>query len=698
MTDSQESTAKDKHFTSNPNPSNGNFHRNFIHHTSERREVFQNDNEEGENMQTNRQQQDIPTRGRRIFLHSLSQELELNAERRHDISNPGISNDEEDHPIITNNTNGGARPSNNQSILQNQASSRRNETNPPSLRENDEHSNYNSTSFNSMTPYYVPDDDIVIQLDVPAVPSSPHTHPTDSNSPPESFPIIDPTIPQAISIISSWTDKPFFQKFPCLTYGHLLTCSFIFVLVCTTIFSLLLSSPIKESMPLSNTTLISSMAPSITPLISEWHNDTLININAYQEKPNINLLLGYSVSLSSDGNTLAVGGSKTFQIYSYSFLETTKTKANSNSNNSSNSAWIKVFDMNLADNVMGEVEFSWETVVALSSDGHYVVVGDRLASNTPYEGNGVVIIFTNVDEGGEVVQWYQLGPTISGHNDFARFGESVAIADGGKNFAMCSNNKQNDSTIIYDYDGYEWIEKMKIEPGAIYDGVIVLSPNGNLFAISSSGYDVVYVYDLTTFTELQTMARFNDVDLEHRPYRSAFDDFGHSMSFSHDGTILAISSWSMGAVDLYRFNPQTLKYLPMRTSITIANETGLGHSVSVSANGKYVAVGAVSHPSYRFVEVGEFDDAVFWKDSISERGSVFVFRIGDNDNDDWEEVGYFEHDVALYDKIGWSVSISGSGDVIAFGGYGTGGKRGDGANKIGQAGVYRSNRVTSDGL
>ena len=75
----------------------------------------------------------------------------------------------------------------------------------------------------------------------------------------------------------------------------------------------------------------------------------------------------------------------------------------------------------------------------------------------------------------------------------------------------------------------------------------------------------------------------------------------------------------------------------------------------------------------------------------SEGGNVFVFRIGDDN--EWEEVDMIEHDQEMYDKIGWSVSVSGSGDVFAFGAYGTGGEYGDGPHKRGQVGVYRSERV-----
>ena len=484
----------------------------------------------------------------------------------------------------------------------------------------------------------------------------------------------DFSIPQATSIVPSWTEKPIFIQYPSFTYGRFFNYSFIFIIICIVVISVPVQVIQRKAINnvTNQPTQMLSIAPSLSPLISEWHNDTQININMNEEKADVNDLMGYSVSLSSDGNTVAVGGHKTFHLYSY--LEESNIGG----------GWVKVFD--LAETVSAKnikEDLSYGTVVSISSDGHYVVVGDLFASYEFIE-TGAVMVFSNVDGSGsdgngygEIVQWHQVGPTIYGEKEYVRFGSTVNIADGGERIAFNTNNG-NGFAAVYDFDGSEWIEKMKIEHIVGYNGDLALSPNGKFLAMPQSQPDFVHIFELTTFTKFQTLIGFGAYD------------FGHFMSFSHDGHVLAISSWKVGIVELFRIHPNTQRYVPFSVPISVANVTGLGYSVSVSGNGNYVVAGAVSHPSMKQMESGEFDDTEYWIDYISDDGSVFVFKIGDND---WEEVDKFKYDKALYDKIGWSVSISRSGDVVAFGGYGTGGKHGDGPNKRGQVGICSGDRM-----
>lgn len=400
----------------------------------------------------------------------------------------------------------------------------------------------------------------------------------------------------------------------------------------------------------------------MSPLVLEWNNNTQININI--EKADVNDLIGYSVSLSSDGNTLAVGGHTIFHLYSY--------LQDANDGN----GWTKVFDfteMTFVLNMRGDLSYKKE--VSLSLDGHHVAVGDMFASSIDLN-RGSVMVFSNVDTC-ELVQWYQIGATIHEDKETARFGTKVDIADDGKRFA--ASTVYGSQGAVYDYNGSEWIEKLKIDDSFSHDdGSIALSPNGQFFAVKMSFHNVVDIYELTAFTKIHTLIGMGA------------NDFGYSISFSYDGSILAISSWSIGAVDIFQFNPQEQRYSPSSAPILVENVTGLGHSVSVSANGKYVVVGAVGNPSRILNESGRFDDFEYWIDMKSELGSVYIFRIG---NDDWEVVDQFERDKAMYDKIGWYISVSGTGEILAFGAYGTGGKRGDGPYKKGQVNVYRGEKV-----
>ena len=520
--------------------------------------------------------------------------------------------------------------------------------------------NGNSSKEPTPTSYHIPENTIFVTSAVRAVPSSP------SFSSEEVPPNNERSIPRAISITPSWMEMPIFTKCPSITFGRFLNNSLILI-ICIIVISVLVQVFHRNTVNIvtNQPSQMSSMAPSMSPLLSGWQNDTQININANEKKANLNLLMGYSVSLSGDGNILAVGGHKTFHLYRH--LE--------GSNNGS--GWVKVFDlsaMESAENITKNL--SYRTVVAISSDGHYVAVGDPLATDE-FKQSGAVMVFSNFVDGDEIAQWYQVGRTLHTSRHWGRFGRYLAIADGGNRLAVTAGVGDVFFS-IHDYNGSEWTEKMTMGNNIRHDGYMTISPNGKFASVHQTYHNVVDIYELATFTKVQTLLGIG------------FADFGYSMSFSYDGTILAISTWSLGLVDLFRFNPDLQRYLSISDPISVGNVTGLGHSVSVSSNGKYIAVGAVSHPSNKIIEEGEFDEFRAWSDKISERGEVFVFRIVDND---WEEVGKFEHDKALYDKIGWSVSISGSGDVIAFGGYGTGGEFGDGPNKSGQVSIYRGERI-----
>ena len=50
----------------------------------------------------------------------------------------------------------------------------------------------------------------------------------------------------------------------------------------------------------------------------------------------------------------------------------------------------------------------------------------------------------------------------------------------------------------------------------------------------------------------------------------------------------------------------------------------------------------------------------------------------------------FQRNNTLYEKIGYTVSLSSNGNAVAFGLYRTGGRHGDGPIKSGQVGIYRS--------
>ena len=487
--------------------------------------------------------------------------------------------------------------------------------------------------------------------------------------------VIGYEIPQATSIKASEMEKYFMKRCPKTLFRRWLT----FVLATCLFLSigLWLTLHFRDDPPTiqkedvnstsSRPTHVSTFPPSFSPVAWSWENETIINIDV--ERPDLNDLMGYSVSISNDGNTLAVGGYKTFHIY-----------AKIKQGNDIDDSWQKVFDS--TDLVKKEDELkdlSWRTVVSLSSDGHYVVIGNYLADVTTLE-NGVVMVFSNL-RNGNITQWYQVGSSILGSKAREKFGVYVAIADSGKRIAAATLLGGGGYVKIFDFDGSEWMEVMVKDNNAhSRSGSIALSPDGNLLALQNYYHRVVVIYELTTFTDQYVLLE------------DGIHDFGSSMSFSGDSSTFALSSASSNQVFLYQFNQEEQRYIPSGPPINVSNVTGFGHSISISDDGKYIAVGAVCPPTENFHEKGDKfnDNYVYFFDRISKYGKVFIFRLK---HGGWEQIAAFEHDMDQYDKIGWSVSLSGDGSAIAIGGYGTGSQYGDGSPKNGQVSIYKREEI-----
>ena len=538
-----------------------------------------------------------------------------------------------------------------------------------SSSQNESTSTISTLSQSSAGPYYVPQEVVTLRHDNP-----PHTdidHTNSLNIDPNSN--VDTIIPQAEIVTQSWLNRPVFAKYPRLTFFRLFNSCILLTLLIIALNEISIAVvKNKNDHSLSISFDLPSQAPSIsptnTPLSWEWKNETILHL--YEEKADKNELMGYRVSLSGDGNTIAVAGYQTLALYG-------------------KNSWAQVVDFtDLASSKNTMADLSWRIAVSLSSDGHALIVGDELA-DVPYTMCGAVMVFSNLNQNNDIVEWYQVGSTISGSGINYRLGGQVSIADVKTRIAIGANN-HGVNGIVYDYDGSEWRVRMKLRVNHLLYS-LVLSPNGALLASHNNFDNVVEIYDLTTFAKIDVI---HGIEINHMGHLVDIKWFGHSISFSNDASIVAIGSWKSSQVNLYQFNLQKQEYEPMGPGIKIANVEGFGYSVSVAGNGRSVAVGAVSPPSLNFMDNGlsVFDDHYdFWLNMTSKTGSVHVFRI---QNNSWEQISEFNHENSIYDKVGYSVSLSKDGKMLAFGAYGTGGVHGDGPYKNGQVSIYRSEPIS----
>jgi uncharacterized repeat protein (TIGR02543 family) len=297
---------------------------------------------------------------------------------------------------------------------------------------------------------------------------------------------------------------------------------------------------------------------------------------------------GYSVSLSSDGNIVAVGAYR-------------------NDGNGTNSGHVRVYEWNgnawvqMGADIDGEAadDYSGHSV-SLSSDGTILAIGapynDGTGSNSGharvYEWNGST--------------WQQKGTDIDGEAADDYSGYSVSLSSDGTIVAIGAPYNDGTGAGAGHVRVYEWNETAWVQTGTDINGEVAgaesgysvsLSSDGTIVAIGAPGNDGsgagaghVRVYEWNGTAWVQTGA---DIDGE-----SVVDRSGESVSLSSDGTIVAIGApWNdgngrdAGHVRLYEWNGSAWQ----QKGVDIDGEAVdnySGNSVSLSSDGTILAIGA----------------------------------------------------------------------------------------------------------
>ena len=297
---------------------------------------------------------------------------------------------------------------------------------------------------------------------------------------------------------------------------------------------------------------------------------------------------GYSVSLTSDGNIVAVGAYR-------------------NDGNGTNSGHVRVYVWNgnawvqMGADIDGEAadDYSGHSV-SLSSDGTILAIGapynDGTGSNSGharvYEWNGST--------------WQQKGTDIDGEVAGDESGYSVSLSSDGTIVAIGAPGNDGTGAGAGHVRVYEWNETAWVQTGTDINGEVAgdesgysvsLSSGGTIVAIGAPGNDGsgagaghVRVYEWNETAWVQTGT---DIDGE-----SVVDRSGESVSLSSDGTIVAIGApWNdgngrdAGHVRLYEWNGSAWQ----QKGVDIDGEAVdnySGNSVSLSSDGTILAIGA----------------------------------------------------------------------------------------------------------
>ena len=356
---------------------------------------------------------------------------------------------------------------------------------------------------------------------------------------------------------------------------------------------------------------------------------------------------GRSVSLSSDGSRVAIGATGVnsnagqVRIWQLAYSPTGQPTGQPTFGVRN---WFQI-----GSDLDGEAEEDWSGwSVSLSSDGDRVAIGASLNDGAG-SGSGHVRVYEYVTSA-----WVQLGQDIDGEATGDQSGYSVSLTADGNRVAIGAFANDGTATNagqvrVYDFDSSSWVQVGgDIDGEALLDYLgcsVSLSANGTRLAAggylndgtgTDAGHVRVYEYDSSTWIQLGS-----DIDGE-----AAGDFFGWSVSLSADGSRVAVGAYyndgggaNAGHSRVFEYDSTTWNQL----GSDIDGSTGdfLGHSVSLSNDGKCVAVGAYGGS---YAAIYEFINSAWVR-----KGSDIV---GENPGD----------------YAGWSVSLSSDGTRVAVGG------------------------------
>ena len=354
---------------------------------------------------------------------------------------------------------------------------------------------------------------------------------------------------------------------------------------------------------------------------------------------------GSSVSLSSDGRTVAIG-------------------AVFNSDSGDDSGQVRVYQYSddswsqLGGDIDGKDAYDWSgSSVSLSPDGKIVAIGAPKAEDM----KGKVRVYQYSDD-----SWSQLGIDIEGTAANDNFGYSVSLASDGTTDstivaigAPCNSNNGSLSgqVRVYKYSNGSWSQL-----GGDIDGVadkeqsgysVSLSSDGTIVAIGARYHDGepgvdtgqvrVYKYSNGSWSQLGGVIDGAAAD----------DNFGSSVSLSSDGTIVAIGAiynstagYDSGQVRVYKYSNSSWSQLGGDIDGEATSDQS-GYSVSLSSDGTIVAIGAIYNST-----------------TGQDAGQVRVYGYSNNS---WSQLGDDIDGAATNDNFGSSVSLSSDGTIVAIG-------------------------------
>ncbi|NIY82231.1 FG-GAP repeat protein [Vibrio hepatarius] len=416
---------------------------------------------------------------------------------------------------------------------------------------------------------------------------------------------------------------------------------------------------------------------------------------------------GNSISLSTDGNTLAVGAH---------YEDSNSTSLNGDQANNSAASSGAVYLFRYKNNQWSQQAYikapnaeasdTFGSSVSLSSDGNTLVVGARgeeggvpginvnSADNSiPNAGAAYIFTFDGMD-------WnHQAYVKASNPGDGDHFGTAVALSPDGSTLAVGADEESSDlkgtyalpptdnnlqsyagAVYLFRYNGSNWVQEAYIkasntESGDRFGSSLSLSQDGNTLAVGATGErsNATGVNGEQSNNDLFSsgavyLFRFDGSSWVQQAYLKASDTssagfFGASVSLSSNGNLLGVGGYgqnsSSGAAYVYQFDGSDWSEQAYLTASNAESSDYFGNSVALSPEGNALLVGALFERSNAIGVNGEQTD-----NSALASGAAYLFRF---DGSLWEQEFYIKSsNTEATDRFGLSVSLSSNGSRLVI--------------------------------
>ncbi len=431
-------------------------------------------------------------------------------------------------------------------------------------------------------------------------------------------------------------------------------------------------------------------------------------------------IFGEAISLSADGNTLAIGAyAERSAVSGINGNQVDNSAAgagavyvfNRNGNIWNQYAYIKAGNTGIGD--------GFGIAVSLSDDGNTLAVGadgeDSVATGINGDtddsaiNSGAAYIFSRNNNNNSWKQQAFIKASNTGVGD--AFGNTLYLSGDGNTLAVGAkeedsnatgiggdqtNNLANGSGAVYMFSrsGFTWSQQAYIKASNTtrndqFGNAVSLSDDGNVLAVSATLEDGIGTGTYSDQADgvgnsgaVYVFGR-NGSSWEQKAYikannSEAFDQFGTAVSLSSDGQTLAVGAQyeASGAIDnqadntvngsgaVYVFSSESKGNLWFSQGYIKASNIGdsdnFGNTLSLSSNGNILAVGAKSEDSNaKGMNGNQVNNAAL------NSGAVYMFR---RNGSVWSQQSYVKaNNTQVDDRFSFALSMSGDGSVLVVG-------------------------------